>query len=529
MSQEKEAFEKIPDFTFSNNDETNFQEKDEKPVISHIDNILPGFDAKNRSNIKANILKPAKLRVEQAFSLVDFESYKGNLSTLFDELSALFQAVSKWNEESPLIVSEQITNSEISMLMSKIGYLPNNPFLPNLLQVLVSVIENSSFDIGSAMHTEIIFQSFKRIYNQRVQMVLHPFAQYIYNLDRKLMPIKKIAWQLLNKNGRTFEAAFIMDDIQKSIIRIKKSQELLIQEKYNLEEKCEENIDLLLLMADKQEVLYPIYKAYKENQLNNSLDLEKYLSELYELANQPLKPLSQQLLNYKTGSYGEKIINKIDRWTGKNTGIEFKRFLLDCFEYPLSGIDINSKNFPLIVRDIIFATMETAKKHGWGTTEIIQDLVFVIFNTLNIDDKNNSPKGAPVFINSGVNKNNLRLVAYTIGSECIAGIIKVKYKIDEAVLGLAKGLVHLIPLSITFNRNDFFCQDNNYRIITEFIYSGMWDSTLEVYPNLSTVEKNGELFTSTIKSESKKLNFSIETNKLKTFQANLVINPQNQF
>jgi hypothetical protein len=512
MAKEKEAFEKIPDFTFSGDIQPEIEKRVDNPVISQVNTKLSDIDDKKINDIKENILKPSKLKVEQAFSLVDFESYKGNLTELFEQLSFLYQSMSRWSEEAPVTASEKIANLEISNLLNKMGYLPNHQFLPNLIQVLASDIESGNFDIGSAMHTEIIFQSFKRIYNQRIQLILLPFIQYIYSLDRKLLTIKKIAWQVLNKNGRAFEAAFIMDDIQKSFIRIKKAQELLIQEKYNLEERCEENIDLLLILAKKQEVLLPVYKAYKEGQDNKSLDIEKYLSELYEIGNQPPKPLSQQLLTYKTGFYGEKIINKIIQWTDKNTGIEFKKFLLDCFLYPLANLEIDNKNFPLILRDIIFTTMETAKKRNWATSEIIGDLVFVIFNSLNIDDTN-----------------KLKIVAYNLGSEAIFGIIKVKYKIDEAVQGLAKGLVHLIPDSIDLKGSHFFSLGNNYRITTEFVYSGMWDSTLEVYPNLLTVEKNGELFTSVMKSESQKLKFSLSTQEIKAYQANLVISSGNQF
>lgn len=473
-----EQYEKIPDFIPVNpemsQEVTEDKSKDETKTLK-----IQELKQNERVSFKDSLIKPSKLKVDQSYTLVDFDSYKGDLSLLYGDISDLYKNINNWNEESVFNVASYVLDTDLNTVLNKIAYLPNHRYLGNVIEIIASLIINGSIDVGSIIDNENVFQSFKRIYINRVQIVLLPFLFCVYNLDRKLLPIKKTAWSTLHKNGRFFEASNIMSDIQKSMIRIKKCQELLTQEKFNIDDKFNENIDLLLLLSGQENILFPIFQSYKKKAEDENFNIENYLSVYYKIS--ILKPLAQQLLTFKSGDYGNKMQSILSRWSGKSNDPQFKNYLSSAVNEVLEDKEFNSEEFYNISKDIIFSIMDVSKKRGWDSVETIKSTFFALLDGIVISDTN-----------------RLRIIAYNISSQVIAGVLKIKYKLEEAVHGLGLSLV-----DITNNFNDtykdaFFNNPTNHKIICEAVYNGIWDTSLEMYPNMVTIDKSMDLFISTI-------------------------------
>lgn len=468
-----EQYQKVPDFIPVSVNE---------PVETEIKKTVPKIKELNymeKSSFRESLTKPSKLKIDQSYTLVDFDSYKGEISVLYKELSELYKNINDWNDESVFNVAAYILDTDLNTLLNKIAYLPNHQYLGNIVEIAASLIINGGIDVGSIIDNENVFQNFKRIYTHRVQIVLLPFLFCVYNLDRKLLPLKKTAWSLLNKNGRFFEASNIMSDIQKSMIRMKKCQELLTQEKFNIDDNFNENIDLLLLLSGQENLLFPIFQAYK--QINDEgFNLESYLIKFYRIT--MLKPFAQQLLIYKSGDYGNKIQSIVSRWTGKSNDPQFKEYLSDAVYRTLEDTEFKAEEFFNLSRDIILSIMDISKKRNWNSVDTIRAVLFAILDGIVISDTN-----------------RLRLISYNIGSQIIAGVLKIKYKIEEAVQGLALGLTDLPDSFDDDDKAQFFSDTTNHKIISEALYNGMWDTAFEMYPNVLTIDKAMEQFVNQLK------------------------------
>lgn len=468
-----EKYQKVPDFIPVSVNETELKEVDKKqsPKIKELNYM-------EKYSFKEALTKPSKLKIEQSYTLVDFDSYKGDLSLLYGDISELYKNINNWNEESVFNVAAYVLDTDLNTVLSKIAYLPNHTYLGNVIEIIASLIINGGIDVGSIIDNENVFQSFKRIYTHRIQIVLLPFLFCVYNLDRKLLPIKKTAWSILNKNGRFFEASSIMSDIQKSMIRVKKCQELLTQEKFNIDEKFNENIDLLLLLSGQENILFPIFQAYKQQINNDAFNLENYLISYYKVT--PLKPFAQQLLTFKSGDYGNRIQSILSRWSANSTAPQFKEFLSDAISTTLEDTEFKADEFYNISKDLIFSIMDNSKKRNWNSIDTIKSILFGVLDGIIISDTN-----------------RLRLISYNIASQSIAGVLKVKYKLEEAVQGLALGLVSLPDDFNDEEKSKFFSDVTNHKIICEAIYNGIWDTAFEMYPNMLTIDKSMELFINT--------------------------------
>lgn len=490
---QKQSFEKVPDFINNNP----IKSPPEKVVIKRLvrddvesqkkDETITDVEIKNEGlSFIDNLMQPSTLKIDQSMMLVDFETYKGDLGNIFMELTELYQNINIWTQDSTFKINEYFLEKDFNEIINKIAYLPNNPYLPNIIEIIASLIENGAIELGSIIDTEIKFQNLKRIYNHRVQLILLPMLLYIYNLDRKLMPVKQEAWSVLNKKGRFSEASLLMNDIQKSNIRIRKAQELLTQEKYDLETKVKENIDLLMLLSGKKSILFPVYYSYKESLNNPEFNFEKYFLSTYNIDKMPLKPFSQQLLIYKAGDIGQKVSGQIILWGGSDLSPQFREYLnnilAEIFE-SFTDTDIDLKVYSLYIRDIVFSITDIAKKRGWDISEVIKNTFISILSSANILDRN-----------------DLRVVAYSVSSQILAGTLKIKYKNEEALLGLAKSIVSLYD---DFAKKEIFTDNINRKIISEAVYNAIWDTSIEMYPNLITVEKNMDLFANNLKVELK--------------------------
>lgn len=472
-----ENYQKVPEFVARTPEVEELKENKTvaiTPKIKDLDNV-------EKYSFRESLTRPSKLKIDQSHNIIDFDSYKGDLSILYKDLSELYQNINNWNDESVINIAGYVLDTDLNEFIHRIAYLPNHLYLGNLIEIAASLIINGGIDVGSIIDNENVFQNFKRIYTHRVQIVLLPFLFCVYNLDRKLLPIKKTAWNILNKNGRFFEASNIMSDIQKSMIRIKKCQELLTQEKFNIDDKFQENIDLLLILSGKENLLFPVFQAYKRSN-DDGFNLEKYLTENYKAT--MLKPFTQQLLIYKPGTYANQIQAIVSRWTGKSNEPQFRNYLSDAISQSVEDMEFKAEDFYNISRDIIFSVMDVSKKRNWDSITTIKELVFAVFDGIIISDTN-----------------RLRLISYCIGSHIVGGVLKIKYKIEEGVQGLAKGLVHLADNFDDDEKRAFFSNPVNHKIISEALYNGFWDTSFEVFPNMLTIEKNADLLISNIKSE----------------------------
>lgn len=477
-NSDEEYFESVPDFipTYHNDLEEELLEN-EKPftykiyrteLLTQEEDLL----------LKKELSKPSKLVIEQSFAPVVFDDYKGNLAFDLKEFNALYQNFNYWNEDAFFNVLEYYTETDIGAILKKLAYLPNHKFLPNFVELLGIEVQNGNIDFGNIIDNESVFQNFKRIYEERIQLILIPFLLYTYNLDKKLIPIKKLVWQLFNKNSRSIEANLLMADIQRSLIRFKKAQEFLMQEGYNLQEKVKFNLNLLILMSDKNHFYYNVFQIFKEIEENKEIqDIEeikttliiKRASELFEIKPLLAKPLTQQLLIYKLTEIGNRISNELI-----NSNI--MENIPNAIISNLGTQKITIKNY-ILIREIVFSITEVAKKRNLPINEIIQKIFVSVIKNFSFNDVN-----------------QIKILSYVLCFEVIAGVFKVKYNVDLAVQGLGSAI-----LELKNEKQSFFAKDHISKIIIEFSHQGLWDACIEVYPNIILVEKYSDLFLSFLK------------------------------
>lgn len=498
MKKKEEEFEKIPEF-FSPakaivaevvpTKEEVIEEEDDEPIL----------DSFKEEKLRALVDKVSNIKVEQSSNIVEFETYKANLTPLFKEVSWLYQSLNEWDFESFLDLYGYLFDHDITDFINKIAYIPNNKYLPNIIELMALEVESGNFDIGSILDTETTFQSFKRIYTERVQLILMPFLIYTHSLCKKLIPVKRTLLNIFNKTGKIYESFYLMNELQKSMIRMKKCQELLMQEGYSLEEKVNENIDLLITLAGTNHVLYPMYNAYKEVAENSAIDLEKNLLAHYEISpNTIVKPLPQVLLTYKQHELGVKTTNTLYSWQG-SLNSAFEQYLVDFLKEEFLNITLD-RNLTTSMREIVFGIMEAAKRKNWNTIEIIKSAFIAIFNA-----------------NPRLTRNTIKVLAYTFAREIMASVLKIKYKPEDGVQGLAKAFIYFETSSKNFENYEFLKNKINKKIISEFLYNGMLDTSLEIYPNFITLEKYSELFVNTAKTEKENLKISLQKEEMRKF------------
>lgn len=477
-NSDEEYFESVPEFIPPYH-ETHDEESTEEEHYFTYKKYRTEFLTTDEENLlQREISKPSKIFVEQSFATVSFDDYKGNLSSDFKEFNALYQNFNYWNEEAFFNILEYYSETDISAILKKIAYLPNHKFLPNFIELLGIEVQNGNIDFGNIIDNESVFQNFKRIYEERIQLVLIPFLLYTYNLDKKLIPIKKLVWQLFNKNSRSIEASLLMADIQRSLIRFKKAQEFLMQEGYNLQEKVNLNLNLLILTSDKNHFYYNIFQIFKEVEENKEIqDIQeiketlilKRATELFEIKPLTPKPLTQQLLVYKLTDTGNRISNELI-----NSNI--LENIPDVIVSNLGMQKITFKNANLI-REIIFSITEVAKKKNIPVNEAIKQIFISVLNIFAFNDIK-----------------ELKFLSYILAFETIAGVFKVKYNVDLAIQGLTSAVLELKD-----DKNSFFSKDYISKIIIEFSHQGLWDACVEVYPNLTLVEKYSDMFFNPLK------------------------------
>lgn len=470
---EEEVFEKIPNF-FTNNQENsienNIQERNELQLVSNnkLDEIL--------SN------KPP-IKIEQAFSTIEFDTYKDDIKNLFKELSDINIKVLKWNSKSFLDIHAFIYQNDLTELLTKIAYIPNSDNLPKLLELIAFEVENGNYDLGNIVDNEIVFQSFKRIYNQRVQLIIIPFLILINSLCKKIIPYKKVVWNLLNKAGKTVEASYYMNDIQKSMIRMKKAQELLMQEGYSTEDKIKENFDFLMFLSSNINPMYQIYKAIKDDISYDSKDFENIiLSEFKIKPNIIQKPLAQLMLGYKSSDLGVKTSTKILSYSKSNLDNDLFDFLIEYLSSEIGDINIDfdiSERF----RDIILSIMETSKNKNWNISYTCE----IVFTSL-------------LNFKSFLGKNDIKIIGYIAARELVSGVLKIRYKIEDIIEGLAVSCAKIRLNSIGRNSEFIFENKINQKILLESTLNGLTDTFTEIYPNILSIDKYLEIFHNKFKS-----------------------------
>jgi len=446
------------------------------------------FDDFNKQEINST---PSKLKIELLYNTVDFSSYKGDVSKLFKELIQYYKITFNWNRLNIFEVLEDIVKRDLIELLKNISYLPNTVFFPNLIETLALSVINGNISIGNINDIEKTFQDLKKIYAERVQALLLPFLFYIYNFNRKLLPIKQKSWEILNKNGKIMEASIIMDDIQKSNVIMKKSKELIIQERFNIPE-FEENINLLLLLTDENSIFYPIYNVYKETITNSDFDIEEILLSAFGIDNKKIsKRLLQELVTFKTKERGLKIMSSLGKWTKKNTEYGFADYLNNILQSEIQNVSIDSENFGEDIREIIFSIMTVAQRRMWSISDIVIDLFVSLMELFQVK-----------------NANDLKILSYTFAKEIVAGSKKINYKLDKALEGLGIGLIELLSYMSKAYEYSFLTKQSNYKLICEYVYTGIWDISIELYSSLVITEKNLEIFTNSMRKYSDKINLS---------------------
>ncbi|MEK7434380.1 MAG: hypothetical protein AABZ74_14705 [Cyanobacteriota bacterium] len=472
---ENVVYEDVPEFFESSNQEVEEQEEIAKIYYSYKNIRIENLDEIEKDLLKKEIKQPSKIINEQSYAIVNFEGYQGYMSKELAEFNALYQNFNNWGEDSFFNILEYYSQSDIYSILKKIAYLPNNKYLSKAVEMLVIEVINGNIEFGNIIQFESTFQSFKRIYDERIQLILIPFLLHLYALDKKLIPIKRTIWNIFNKNSRNLEAYLLMADIQRSNIRMKKAQEFLIQEGYNLQEKVDYNINLMILISDKNYIFHNIFKIFKEIEENTEIQgineikeayINKKTIEYFQIKTVTPKPLTQQLLVYKT--------NEIGNFIAKSLSINILS-LEDVMSDLIVAIDkVNNINYfnSIIIRDIVLSTTDFLKKKNITISEIIKHIFISIIKHIS---KNNS--------------NNLKVLAYLLGYEITLGVFKVKYKIEEAIFGISEGIKYL--------KNDYFLDSNKdelYNILIEFTHGGYWEASVEIHPNITLVEKNSNLF-----------------------------------
>ncbi|MFN4150903.1 MAG: hypothetical protein ACK4IX_08155 [Candidatus Sericytochromatia bacterium] len=472
MSSIEETFEKVPDF---------FVDKKEINEEKKID-LKPEEKASLNSKLEEILLHKPAMKIEQAFSTIEFETYKDDLKILFKELSDLNIKVLKWDTESFLDIHAFIYQNDLTELLTKISYLPNSDNLPKLLELIAFEVENGNYDLGNIIDNEMVFQSFKRIYNQRVQLIIIPFLVIINSLCKKLLPYKKAVWSILNKSGKIVEASFYMNDIQKSMIRMKKAQELLMQEGYSTEDNIKENIDFLMFLSSTINPLYPVYKAIKNELPIESKEFESLILSEFKIkvGNFP-RPLAQVMLSYKYGDIAVKTSTKVMSYSNHELDDNFTDYLISYFKETIDDITIDF-NISDKIREIILSVTESAKNKNWNISYIAEIIFTAILN-----------------FKEFLGRNDLKLLAYLVARELTAGILKVRYKLEEIIEGLALGCAYLENNSLGRSGEFVFENKINQKIVLESTLNGLTDTFTEIYPNLLSIDKYLDLFNSKYK------------------------------
>lgn len=470
------------------NEKTNTDDRKaiEEPIYN-----FQGFNKQDIHYIKSSLFSPSKLKIELLYNTVDFTSYKGDKTKLFKELIEYYKITFNWNKLNIFEILVDLARKDFVELLKNLSYLPNTVFFPNLIETLALSVINGNISIGDINDIEKTFQDLKKIYAERVQALLLPFLFYIYNFDRKLLPIKQKSWEILNKNGKIIEASIIMDDIQKSNVIMKKSKELIIQERFSIPD-FQENIYLLLLLTDKDSIFYPIYNVYKETMGNPDFDIEELLISAFGIDDKkPSKKLLQELIAFKNKERGLKIMGSLGKWTKKNTDYGFADYLNNILQSEIPYISIDSEYFAEEMRDIIFSIMTVAQRRMWSIPDMVIDLFVSLMELFEVR-----------------NANQLKVLTYTIAKEIVAGSKKVNYKVEKALEGLGTGVVELMSYISKAYEYSFLTKPTNYKLICEYIYTGIWDTSIELYPSLAVIEKNLDIFTSSMKSYTDKINIS---------------------
>src|SRR5688572_5038916 len=121
MQEPKEAYEKVPEFVIDSRSTikrakliTEIAVPKEEP--EDITAKIWELSEEEQKQIKTGLSRPSSLRVDLPQTLVDFDNYKGNLAELFNDLTRLYQLISKWNENTPLQIREKITEKDINYM-----------------------------------------------------------------------------------------------------------------------------------------------------------------------------------------------------------------------------------------------------------------------------------------------------------------------------------------------------------------------------------------------------------------------------
>ncbi|MFN8673218.1 MAG: hypothetical protein U0457_14200 [Candidatus Sericytochromatia bacterium] len=484
MNNLEEDYQKIPEFFSREATETTDENSETEEVLeyNYKTKRLSNLDENEKSFLYNQIKIPSKLIVEQSYAPVNFETYSGFLSKDFSEINFLFELFNNWNEDAFFYILEYFSNNNINSILKKLSYLPNNKYLSKGIEILAIETINGNIEFGNISDFENTFQNFKRIYDQRTQIILIPFLLYLYSLDKKLIPIKKTIWKLFNKNHRNLEAYLLMSDIQKSIIRMRKSQEFLIQEGYNLLEKVNYNMDLLILLSDKNYPYHNIFKILKEIEENKEIQdipeikeelIIKKATEYFKIKTITPKPITQQLLVFKNTDISDKIVNYFSK-----TFLSAEENIQYVISELVKDIKINYENAYLI-REITFTSIDILKKKGINPQDSIK-LLFVYFILCLFENDFNA----------------LKILSYTLGYEITLGVFKIKYKPEDAVIAITNAIKLL--------EQDFFTNLQNkneiINLIIEYTHSGYWEASIEITPNLQSIEKNSILFFELLKN-----------------------------
>jgi len=432
--------------------------------------------------------------ISQSSGVVNFSSYKRDKKLLFENISYLYRLLRNWNTKSAFEFLSFSQKNNFQDVIEYLAFLPNEKYLTNMIEAFAIFVEANLISIGDILENEILFQSFKKIYSERVLIILHAVVYYIYSLEKKILPIKKIAWELLAKSNRYFETFFLLDNINKSNVRIKKIQELLMQERYNLNQKLNENIDLLNCFLGSKNIITHIFNAYKNFELEE--DIKKYLIQKLGIEDKQ-RPIIQKILMYKTSNYGQNIIEILKLWTSDINSNDFRNLLINNLSTILKEDDFYKNNFQDIFRDIHFSALDFYKKNNKNTSEVLLNLfISYLFNYSNF-----------------LSADELKRIAFYFGFESVLGVNKIKYNIKEVIEGIAKLVV------FTYRNVEIsLLKKNDIIEILYYIFQGFYSAIIEISPNITTIEKNIELLNKTINDKVKDVLENNLLNKIEIYK-----------
>ncbi|GIW22099.1 MAG: hypothetical protein KatS3mg068_1106 [Candidatus Sericytochromatia bacterium] len=419
--------------------------------------------------------------IPQSTGIVNFSSYKKDKRKLFENISYLYKLLRNWNIESAFEFLNFSQKNNFEDILEYLSFLPNEKYLSNMVETLAIFFEANLITIGDILENEILFQSFKRIYSERVLIILQAFLYYIYSFEKKVLPVKKTAWELLSKSNKHFEAFFLLDEINKSNIRIKKIHELLTQERYNLNQKINENIDLLNCFLGSNNILTHIFNAYKN--FDSDEYIVKYLTQKLNIDEKP-RPLIQKILMYKTSDHGNNVINILKMWSSNINTDEFMNFLINNFSYILKEDDFYKIEYQDIFRDIHLSALDFCKKNNKNIVDMLLNLfVAYLFNYTNF-----------------LSFNDLKKVMFYFSFESVIGVNKIKYKIEDVIEGIIKSIIFTyknieIP---SLKKHDFI-------ELFHYLIQGFYSANIEIYPNITIIQKNIETLHKKFDNEIKNL------------------------